>query len=122
MITTAMPPTGEASKGVHGQPSRTFAKIVIPAFLLAAVLSLAGSPAAMATSVFASADTAALSDPLPCRGDKPGVCPYYYSDQPGKQSNQQPDERRTSPGSSSPDGRGGTGTGGTGGYSEHQQQ
>lgn len=121
MIATAMPPTGEASKGVHGQPSRTFTKVVIPAFLLTAVLSLAGSPAVMAASVFSSGDTAALSEPLPCRGDKPGVCPYYYSDQSGKQSTQQPDERRTPPGSSSRDGRGGAGTGGTGDHSEHQQ-
>jgi hypothetical protein len=128
VITTEIPPTGGASKGVHGHPSRKLAKIIIPAFLLAAALSLAGSPAAMAAGAFSSGNMTALSErlpclePPPCRGDKPGVCPYYYSDQPSKPSTNQGGKRGTAPDSSSHDGRGGADTGGTGGHSEHQQQ
>lgn len=80
MITSEKPPAGN----VYGQSSGQRA---LTAFLLAGIFVLAGSPAAMAAlSASANKTIPITSDiPPPCRGEKPGPCPYYYVEQPFRQ-------------------------------------
>lgn len=98
MITTETPPTGGTPGGAQDRRSYKLAKIVIPAFLLVAVFTFTGAPTAMTVTVLSSKAVLANNtvfannittfwDPPPCRGDKPGVCPYFYQlDQPGRQT------------------------------------
>lgn len=91
MITTETPPPGGTPRGVPGQRSHKRAKIVVPAFLLATVFIFIGAPTATAATVFANS-MRAFGDPPPCRGDKPGVCPYYLD--PGRQTLDRPNTGR----------------------------
>jgi hypothetical protein len=86
-----MLPTGRTSRGIHGHPAHKRAKVVVPAFLLAAVFIFTGAPSATAAAMFANSHTMASWEPPPCRGDKPGVCPYYYLNYLDRQSATQSD-------------------------------
>lgn len=93
MITTETPSIGETPRGVHGGWSHRRAKVVVPVFLLTAVFIFTGAPTATAAAIFANNDIAVTWDPPPCRGDKPGVCPYYYLDQPDRNISTPSDEQ-----------------------------
>ncbi|MGH8351361.1 MAG: hypothetical protein ACRES5_33115 [Pseudomonas sp.] len=95
MITTETPSVGGTPRGVHGGSSRGRAKVVVPIFLLTAVFIFTGAPTATAAAVLAHNDIAATWEPSSCRGDKPGVCPYYYSDQPDMNISTPSDEQDT---------------------------
>jgi hypothetical protein len=93
MITTEMPPTEGTPQGVHGQARYRRAVIIAPAILLTAVFISTGAPAATAAAVFISNNATVAGEPPPCRGDKPGICPYYYFDQQNKQNTTLADEQ-----------------------------
>lgn len=89
MITAETAPGGGTLSGARGQPAHRHTKIVISAFFLAAFFIFTGAPTATAAAVFAS-NTTTLGDPSPpCRGDKAGVCPYYY-EQPDSPTRDKP--------------------------------
>lgn len=100
MITSETPPTGGAPRGVHDRPSYKGAKIVVPALLLAAAFIFTGAPTATAAAVVANNMTT-FWDPAPCRGDKSGVCPYYY--QPDRQTMDRPSTERSGEQSTPPE-------------------
>lgn len=83
MITTEMPARG-TPRSVPGWSSRKHVKIVIPAFLLTAMATFTVTPAAAAATMYANDNATASWEPPPCRGDKPGICPYYYLNRPGQ--------------------------------------
>ena len=104
MITSEAPPAGGISRSVYGHSSCQRALMAIPAFLLASVFVFAASPAA-AAAPSASADktiTITWDVPAPCRGDKPGPCPYYYVEQPSRQYTSIAGKQSITPQSSTP--------------------
>jgi len=105
MITAETPPAGGTPRGIRGRPSHQRAKVAIQTFFLAAAFFFTGAPSAAADAMFANGMTSSW-EPPPCRGDKPGVCPYYY-DQPGNTTLDRSSiggsgEENTSPGSLTP--------------------
>jgi hypothetical protein len=94
MITTEVSPDDGTSRRVHGQPSRKGAKIVVPAILLTSVFLFTGAPSATAAAL-TNSNMPASWEPPPCRGDKPGICPYYYLNHPDRQITNQLDRQHT---------------------------
>lgn len=94
MITAETAPAGGTLSGAPGRPAHRHAKIVISAFFLAAFFIFTGAPTAnTAAAVFASNMTNLGEPSPPCRGDKAGVCPYYY-EQPGSPTTDNPNTGR----------------------------
>jgi hypothetical protein len=85
MITAEIPPASGAPRGAHAQSSRK--RIAIATLLLTAAFVVTGAPTAAAAPVLAGNHVMFASDPPPpCRGDKPGVCPYLPSTQLNEQT------------------------------------
>ncbi len=93
MITTETPAFGATPRGVHGGWLHRRAKVVVPVFLLTAAFIFTGAPTATAAAMFTNNNIAAAWNPPACRGDKPGVCPYYYLDQPDRNVRTTSDEQ-----------------------------
>lgn len=102
MITTETPSIGRTPRGVHGGSSRGLATVVVPVFLLTAVFIFTGAPTATAAAMFTNNEISATWEPPSCRGDKPGVCPYYYFDQPDMNISTPSDEQDATLESSTP--------------------
>jgi hypothetical protein len=83
--------SGSHGSGSHSPWSHKRATIVVLAFLLAAAVVSVASPATSTAAKLASAALVTYPDPSSCRGEKPGVCPYYYPDYPNRQDSAQPD-------------------------------
>ena len=94
MITTERSPGSGTPHGAHGQPSRKRAKIVILTFLLASLFIFTAAPSATAVA-FTNSNMSTFWGPPPCRGDKSGICPYYYVNRPDRQTIKQSDQQST---------------------------
>jgi hypothetical protein len=88
-IISEMPQVGEVSRIVHMQSLRKRLSAVVASVFVAVVLGLTGAPAATATPAFTSNHMAFIMEPPPpCRGDKPGACPYFSYVQENEQATQ----------------------------------
>lgn len=77
MISLATLPGSRALSSTGVRPPYKRATVMMAMLALLAGFTLTQAPGASAAPVRVHSETTAVSDPpLPCRGEKPGVCPF----------------------------------------------